>query len=193
MPSVKQINILSLDTAATHTGFAVFRMEPETFNFKIPEFGCIDTDSSMPLEFRIRHLLSEVMLLRFRHGINCFVIEHPEMFLISQVRAISLCKVFASCYGIIGLCYANGIHCRKMTPKEWQPTFSKKKNKGAKSCSKAWSVQKANSVLAIVKSKKILKASEHHTADAINIGVQAMLNYKHGDWEMPEAEEEELT
>lgn len=188
-----ELRLLCLDTSLTSTGYAVFVIDVSTFSFKLVEYNVVDsseTDFGDATDSRSRHLIAKVSLLMSRHKINAVVTEEPSATIYGWknmkklhivARANSVRKVVAAVYAIIGYCFTNGTYIKVIEPSQWQQNRPKE----SKLNSKKWSVQEANRVLDYLKAKRKLKLSEDHTADAINIGIQAIQKYRNKEWVVP--------
>lgn len=188
------LKILCIDTASRVTGYAVFYVSAESFSFKLPDFGIVDTSSTdfgTDTDSRVRSLLSQIGTIACRHGVNCYVIEEPPETIYGWKaspkvgivgRAAKMFKVVSAAYGLVGMCFSIGAYCRVVKPIHWQKGQAKNLGKSSKS----WSVSEANAVLKHLKINRKLKTQDdENIADAINIGIFSIKKFASKEWELP--------
>lgn len=175
------MNLLTLDVALAHTGVCVYRVAPaHNFEFQLKEYGQFDTESGIERDVRLRRLLELIKANVLKHRINVIIAEEPAaLFNAKQIKG--LMDISTACYGIVGWCHASSMYVRLVMAKQWQTQLGCPTEKGV---SKEWSLQKANSTLAYLKLKMLGKKG-HNTADAINIGMYAIMQWNSGRWELP--------
>lgn len=178
------MGLMALDLAMSHTGVAIYQIAPvqPQFEFKILEYFQVEIPSGYDRETRLRKLLELIQQPIIKRRINVVVVEEPVTAMFSAKRLVGLMDLFAACYGLMGWCYANNLYVRGISAKKWQAESGCPNEKGI---SKKWSVAAANMVLKYLKRSTLRKASDHHTADAINIGLYAIRQWNSGDWELP--------
>lgn len=187
--NVFDLRILSIDIALANTGWCVLEFSTKGSVFKIKNCNTIVTEINDDRPSRVRKILYEVTQLIAEHNINCVIIEEPPDSVFGggnanmiKGRAVSVFSVVAACYAIVGFCFANGIFCREIFPKQWQ--------KNGKINSKTWSLQEARKAFDYLKFKRRLLQKDHHIADAVCIGITAINNFTYRRWVIPNVDKE---
>jgi Holliday junction resolvasome RuvABC endonuclease subunit len=192
-----EFRILSLDTAVANTGHAIFRFNRRTDNSSIVigtevsflHGGTIETESCTDTDSRVRKTIDAIDALCNVHQINFVVTEAPEIIYLHRFQKSKqqqgsvihgLIKVAGTAYAVVAYCHVKNLFCRTVTPSEWQK-FTKEQKKD----SKGTSLLLAQAALDHLKSTKRLLKKDEHLADAINIGVHAILNLSSGNWASP--------
>lgn len=190
-PASYDLRMITLDSALEYTGWCVYYVSTGNFSYRMMRLGLITTEANLPVDMRIRTILSEISKIWHEFKVNCTLIECPPLTCYgSQMmskdaiigRMTSVCKVFAASHAILGMCYAHGMYHRMVEPKQWQPHFPKA------GMSKPWSLREANKQIAALKYpyKKLKTKEDANIADAINLGAKAMVKYYHKDWALPD-------
>ena len=175
---------MSLDTALKNTGYAIFGVNKD-FSFQF--FGCgeYETNTHDDRSTRIRATLNflDKMIQEFK--INVIITEEPPA-VFDKFKSLGVVKLSAACGAVIGYCQAKGIYVREMGPSTWQAGFPKRpKGKKVAGETKVISVHQANAILKYLGSSRHLLMSEHHAADAMNIGVFTIKQWHSGKWKAP--------
>lgn len=193
---VFDLKILALDPAMAYTGCCVYSVSTSGFKFRINYLGIIQTDSG-EANSRVRSVVDTVKELIELYEVNYVILEEPpttiykSRFLTRDQlvgRAASVFTTFSTCYSIIGLCCALNIYWRTVLPATWQQfKISEVKNTKTEkvAIAKNLSLDKARKILKYLNHPKKLKPTEHHVADAINIGFFVISNLSSKKWELP--------
>lgn len=176
------MSLLALDVALAHTGVCVYQVAPaHGFQFQLVGYNQFDTASGLDRDTRVRELLRLVKENITKHRINVVIAEEPAaLFRIQQAKAVM--DLSTACYGIVGWCYSMDMYIRLVTAKIWQSYMGCPPEKGV---TKEWSLQKARNLLTYLKLNKKLHNKDHNAADAINIGMYAIMQWNSGRWELP--------
>lgn len=181
------LNLLSLDAAIANTGYSVFKLikdESEKISFTLSVTGVWKTNSHESAKIRVSSLLSQIGYCIETKKVDGVCIELTEFAnfetdprkMIS--RGSSLMKMFFAVGGVLGYIQGRfpGFPVETINPNSWQDQQGIKKiGKG----SKVWSVIQANSLMKVMGSNYVIKKTEDHIADSINMGVYCIENLIH--------------
>jgi Holliday junction resolvasome RuvABC endonuclease subunit len=176
------LKIMSIDASLACTGYSIWLMTYENDTVKnigLLEYGCIplkegDTDT------RCRLLVDKVSEIVDRNAVRAVYIEETSGgFIGNKATAVSLMKIVAACYAVIGYLHTRNIYCRTIHPKTWQSDLGLRKGTN----SKEWSIRIANRMIESsignsLPSKKplVTKSYDSNAADAICIGAFVLQN-----------------
>lgn len=169
--------ILSLDVSLTCTGFSVWSLtirENCICSVSILSHGTIalpegDTDT------RCRKLVDSIKSIIDSNGISSVYMEEMSGgFIGNKATAVSLMKIVAACYTLVGFLHSVNIYCRLIHPKTWQSALGITKGQNTKHRSR----EIANNILASPIASTVHKAckkvlstgKDANASDAICLG-----------------------
>lgn len=178
-----QFNFIALDAALSKTGFAVYNLSTDNFEFRLLEFGQIETNVDISLDVRVRFILRKLYTLALKYDCKTYFVEEPTLALFGKRPTTSIIPLFAVVFGIVGFCHVHNFFVRLLHSQTWQAGRHKKLGMD----SKEWSIRTANDLLTYLKFpvERRLKGKDHNIADAINIGIYCIKQLQSKEWIMP--------
>ena len=150
--------LLALDTSTTCTGYSVYE------NGELTDYGCLDFDSSIPMDIRLEKIMNEIYALIDKLNPQIVVAEMTFANTASKNNVETQKNLTLLLGAVWGKCVLTGAYFHYFRASEWRKLVDSGKKPRKREELKKWSIDKVNSILKT-------EINNDNISDAVLIGM----------------------
>lgn len=150
--------LLALDTSTTCTGYSVYE------NGELTDYGCLDFDSSIPMDIRLEKIMNEIYALIDKLNPQIVVAEMTFANTASKNNVETQKNLTLLLGAVWGKCVLTGAYFHYFRASEWRKLVDSSKKPRKREELKKWSIDKVNSILKT-------EINNDNISDAVLIGM----------------------